>query len=129
MLIPVTNDLFDQRGGGVEMPYGDQFWFLSGGIRDLALELSRTAPLAYIEVEFFGGVGTQTSIAWCEEAVIFGPAKHHFERTAEDLPRKEWPVNAALAAIGVMPRNSVDEFEALRLGKHRDTADWLDPDD
>ena len=78
VLIPITDEVFDRLGGGQDMPYGDKFWFLSGGIRDLAVQLSQTAPVAYIEVDFFGGVGTQASIAWREGAVIFGPARHEF---------------------------------------------------
>lgn len=128
MLIPITDEVFDRLGGGQDMPYGDKFWFLSGGIRDLAVQLSQTAPVAYIEVDFFGGVGTQASIAWREGAVIFGPARHEFERRTERLPRGSWPVNAALAAIGATAGDSIDEFDALRLGQQRHTDDWLNPD-
>jgi hypothetical protein len=128
VLIPITDELFDQLDGGQEKVYADQFWFLSGGVHDLAVQLSRTAPVAYIEVEFFGGVGTQASIAWRDGAVISGPTKHEFEYGADEPPRERWPVNAALAAIGATPGNSIDEFDGLRLGQRRHTERWLDPD-
>ncbi len=128
VLIPLTNELFDRLGGGHDKPYDDQFWFFSGSIRDLAVQLSRTAPVAYIEVDFFGGTGTQASIAWRDEQVVFGPIKYEFEAGTEEPPRERWPVNAALAAIGATPGNSIDEFDALRLGQHRHTEDWLNPD-
>lgn len=128
VLIPLTNDVFDRLGGGDDRPHEQQFWFLSGGIRDLALQLSRTAPVTYIEVEFFGGAGTQASIAWRDGEIIAGPAKHDFESGVDDLPRECWPVNAALAAIGATAGDAIDEFDALRLGQHRQTDDWLDLD-
>jgi hypothetical protein len=128
VLIPLTNDVFDRLGGGHERPYEEQFWFLSGAIRDLALQLSRSAPVAYIEVEFFGGAGTQASIAWRDGEIIADPAKHDFESGIDDLPRERWPVNAALAAIDATAANAMDEFDALRLGQHRQTDDWLDPE-
>jgi hypothetical protein len=128
VLIPLTNDVFDRLGGGDERPYEEQFWFLSGGIRDLALQLSRSVPVAYIEVEFFGGAGTQASIAWRDGEFIAAPVKHDFESGVDDLPRERWPVNAALAAIGATAANAIDEFDALRLGQYRQTDDWLDPE-
>ncbi|WP_350277638.1 hypothetical protein [Kribbella sp. HUAS MG21] len=128
VLIPLTHDVFDRLGGGDDRPHEQQFWFLSGGIRDLALQLSRTAPVAYIEVEFFGGAGTQASIAWRDGQIIAAPAKHDFEAGVDALPRERWPVNAALAAIGATVGNAIDEFDALRLGQHRQTDDWLDLD-
>ena len=125
VLIPLTNDVFDRLGGGDERPYEEQFGFLSGGIRGLAVQLSRIAPVAYVEVDFFGGAGTQASIAWRDGEIVAGPAKHDFESGVDDCPREGWPVNAALAAIGATVGNANDEFDALHLGQRRETDDWL----
>lgn len=125
VLIPLTNDVFDRLNGGGDRPHEEQFWFLSGGIRNLALHLSRTSAVAYIELEYFGGAGTQASIAWQDGAIIADPAKHDFESGVDDLPRERWPVNAALAAIGATVGNANDEFDALHLGQRRETDDWL----
>jgi hypothetical protein len=77
--------------------------------------------LAYIEAEFFGGAGDQGAVLfrhgeveWLSE---FGPIGRVMPIT---------PVSEALKRLGVNRDKFPDEFEALGVGRHRETQDWLD---
>lgn len=78
-------------------------------------ELSEHTPIAYIHVDFFGGIGDQAALVWDNRRVT--------------LRYEKWgigPVNAALEAIGVTPTDGSDAFEMLRLYKHRHDGDWFE---
>lgn len=113
-LVPVTSDLFDRLGGGEVRPFGDAFWFLSSGVAALARRASTTAPVAYLEAEIFGGTGSQAMVLWRDGEVWLGP-----------VTTQATAVNQALRHLGVGRLGAADEFDALGLGRHRHTEDWL----
>lgn len=122
--MPITDAVFDGLGGGEVRPFDGTFYFLSGGIRDLAVDISRTAPLAYVEADFFGRAGFQSAVAWSDQTVICGPLTHRFNATCDERSRESWPINTALITIGVARGESIDEFAALGLNEERSTEDW-----
>lgn len=141
LLLPVTDEVFDQLGRGGERPYGEMFWFLSGGIAEVAARASSVSPVAYLEAELSGGTGTQASVVWEAGEVVFGPVKTDFRPT--DAPRRrgirglalrlrgggepareDWPFNAALRCLGVETGAADDMFDAVDLGRHRHTDEW-----
>lgn len=73
---------------------------------------SRAKKIAYVEAEFFGGDGAQAAAIWEEGKLVFGPV------IADDA------INQALRQLRVSKQEAFDEFEALNLGRHRDTDDW-----
>jgi len=73
---------------------------------------ARAKKIAYVEAEFFGGEGMQAAAIWEEGRLVFGPI------AASDA------INQALRMIGVAKNEHPDEFEALGLGRHRDTEKW-----
>jgi hypothetical protein len=81
-------------------------------LNKLCCAASRHGLIAYIEAEFFGGAGTQASALWDRGSLVMGPI------VADDA------INQVLRAIGVSKGGAFDEFDALDLGKHRDTDDW-----
>jgi hypothetical protein len=74
--------------------------------------MSITGPVAYIEAEFFGGSGGQSAAVW--------------SRGSETMPpiHSRDAINQALRFLGVQIGNAQDEFDALGLGRHRDTRHW-----
>ena len=76
---------------------------------------------------FFGGVGTQTGIAWDTGNVILG--LYHAGNDKE-FPKPDiklgMPINAMPRLIGVVANPNVDEFYTLKLGRHRSTEDWIE---
>ena len=110
-LIPLTDDLREVH----EVSF---LSLLEDGSGEMPLSIESIAklfkgPVAYVEAEFFGGDGTQASAVWKERGLVFGPLAS---------PRA---INEALRLLSVEKGEHYDEFEALRLGKYRDTNDWI----
>src|SRR5690349_8305985 len=71
-LMPMTDELFDAlTDGSRDQPPG--FWKLPGGFARVLAAWSHRGPVAYVEADFFGGVGSQCAAAWDGGTVIFGP--------------------------------------------------------
>src|ERR1043166_4236252 len=65
-MIPVTDELFDEIQAA--LPDGGEpfrkFEKLSASVARWARDLSAGGLVAYVEAEFFGGVGGQSAVAW-----------------------------------------------------------------
>ena len=81
------------------------------------------APVAYLEAETFGGTGTQAMVLWRDGEVWLGPVTTR--ATAARASAEDGAVNQALRHLGVGRPGAIDEFDALGLGRHRHTEDWL----
>jgi hypothetical protein len=68
--------------------------------------------VAFLAAEFFGGSGSQAVIGWQDGRLAFGPLQ------AIDA------INQALRWLGIDSAGHRDEFDALHLGRHRDTESW-----
>ena len=86
---------------------------LPASIREICVRLSRAGKVAYIEAELFGSLGTQATAVWENGQLIQPPI---ISRTA---------INEGLRALGVQATTGKDEFDALKLGAHRDIEDWV----
>jgi hypothetical protein len=109
------------------------FELLSVPIFQLGLELSQRGAVAYVEASFFGNHGGQDAIVWEHGSVLMAPV-HSCDgracspaseprRTAPDAPPC-FPINEALRRLGVEKNGEVDEFDAVQLGRHRNTENW-----
>lgn len=117
-LVPIVDASFDalrERFPAAPDPFCPEFWKLVGPIVLVAKSLSHTGAVAYIETDYFGDVGEQAAIVWRVGEVVMPAAKG-----------KRGPVNAALRLLGANAGLSTDEFDAVGLGRHRHTDDWLD---
>jgi hypothetical protein len=122
-LLPVTDALFKAVtvAGAPEL---DGFWKAPAGFDRVLAACSATGPLAYVEADYFGGTGTQAAQVWDAGKVVLGPL-HLTEE--EPLPAAGSPISQALRRLGATKGNHIDEFDAVRLARHRDTDDWLSP--
>jgi hypothetical protein len=114
-LIPLTARLLAELRA-TDYP-GSDFEFedltaLPGCAAGWAAALSQRAPVAFVAAEFFGGWGSQAAIGWQAGQLAFEPV------TANDA------INQALRWLGVTRAEPRDEFDALALGRYRDTEDW-----
>jgi hypothetical protein len=82
---------------------------------------SRDGILAYVNISYHGGSGSQLAMVWKDESVLFGPIVDR--RHAP--PGRDGAVNRALALMGVAVGDAEDEFSALRLGSRRETDEWF----
>ena len=125
-LVLITPEVLDRLGGGGGNAFGTTFWYLSAGIEALARRVSHTGPIAYLEAEMFGGVGTQATVVWLNGEVWLGPATTQFGWPPPDRATSpHWAFNQALRQLGVTRGAAFDEFDAVGLGRHRHTGDWL----
>lgn len=108
-LIPMTNDLLDEAG--VTGTNGT-FYKCTFEVADWIRAISASGAVAYIEAEFFGGVGNQNATVWSSGEAILPPIQN---------PEA---INMALRLLGVSKGSFPDEFEAIGLPRHRDTDDW-----
>ena len=109
-IIPLTDDLYDEIADGGDV---ERFEKLSPGVKEWVQRISMVAPVAYVEAEFFGGTGGQSAVAWSGGSRVLGPLY------ALDA------INQTLRFLGVRTNGVHDEFDAIGLGRHRDTADWI----
>ena len=98
---------------------------LRGDLRNMLGDLSRGGPVAHVQADFWGGEGDQTAALWRAGVQVWGPV-HTSEFSG---PREEWPINAALARLGVTSAgldapDYHDLFVEVGLGQGRDEEDW-----
>lgn len=119
-LLPMTDELFDAvtEPGAPEL---DGFWKVPAGFGHALAACSEGGPVAYVEADYFGGTGTQSALAWESGKVIIGPLR---VAVGEPSPVDGSPISRALRHLGVARGDHFDEFDAVGLGRHRDTGDW-----
>jgi hypothetical protein len=108
-IIPLTDELCEDIGASCEI---ENFYKLSPELEEWALRISKAGLVAYIEAEFFGGSGNQSALCWNGVSRMLGPV------------HEQKAINRVLKLLGVNKGNSHDEFDAVGLGKHRDTHHW-----
>jgi hypothetical protein len=108
-MIPITEELCEEIDAISQV---EGFYKLSPEIEEWAKRISASGFVAYVEAEFFGGDGGQGAIAWNAGYRVLEPIN---EQNA---------INRVLKLLGVDRKNAYDEFDAVGLGKHRDTNDW-----
>lgn len=116
-LFPVNAALIDARLAPDKTPTvtGDEFMLVTNGFRSLLQELSCDGQLAYVETEYFGGVGGQG-------ALVF--------RNGEEIMPPTWQssgtINVALKLLGLNRDSFADRFTAAGLAQFRDDEQICD---
>ncbi|PJM98585.1 hypothetical protein CG740_34625 [Streptomyces sp. CB01201] len=120
-LMPMTDALFDSvaDGSGVGTL---GFWGLPGGFERTLAAWSAGGPVAYVEAEYFGGVGEQRAAVWNGGDIVLGPL-HVEER--QPFPPVGSPISQALRQLGVWVSAGEDEFSAVGLDRHRHGEAWI----
>ena len=122
-MLPMTDEVFDTAGAkGTEGALG--FWKLPAGFESRLAAWSPAGPVGYLEAEFFGGIGSQRAALWAGGALALGPLAVEGD---QPFPNDGSPISQLLRLLGVTRGEHHDEFDALELGRYRDTEDWLTP--
>ena len=112
-LIPLDDDDLDSLASDFSTINGG-FNYLSPGLASLLSVQSAGGHLAYVETEYFGGMGSQAAISFGHGATL--PPTPLYGDGA---------INQALRCIGVTSTDpGVDEFEFVGLSRHRLTSGW-----
>lgn len=125
-LVPLTDELFDELAEDSGATHEEAFAKFPPGLDRVLAELSRIAPVAYVEANYFGGMGSQAAAVWQGGALRYGPERID-DDVVEPRPISERPVNRALRRLGVrVDPEALDEWDTVRLGRHTDSEDWLE---
>jgi hypothetical protein len=118
-LLPITDEFFDSvTDGSTSGALG--LTRIPGGFTSVLANWSRSGPVAYVEADFFGGVGSQGAAVWADGKLVEGPL-----HVAENEPFGfRSPISQALLYLGVVARTGEDEFATIGLGRHRRIEDW-----
>jgi hypothetical protein len=114
-MIPLTDGLLEE----VQETFGQsgepfpEFEKLSASVVEWLRKLSEKSLVAYVEAEFWGGTGSQSAVVWQHGRVVVPPVQ------------SQQAINQTLKLFGVEVGNERDEFNALWLGRHRLTEEWL----
>lgn len=88
----------------------------------LACELSAFSKIAYVETDFFGGIGRQSAVLWDEGLIVFGP-KTESSNSRSGPPTPESlaasPINSVLRQLGARKKGQIDEFAGVGLNRIR----------
>ena len=113
-ILPVEADFIDAVTAARPPQSTETFMLLTDGFRDLLCELSLFGRLAYVETDYFGGVGGQGAVVYSNRKVLMEPV---------------WggigTINRALELIGVEELRAGDRFAALGLDGVRSNDDLL----
>ena len=109
-MIPLTDEFLEEIG---DDDIAENFDKLSHPLEAWTLQISQDSPVACVEAEYFGGTGNQSAVVWNHGLRVLGPIH------APDA------INQALRLLGINAGSARDEFDAIGLGRHRDTVSWL----
>ena len=112
-MILMTEDLFDQINENNLSPDIGSFMLLTEYVELQILKCITTQKVIYAEAEYFGGIGSQSSIIW-----EGGKRLDFFDKESRSI-------NLALKRIGVSAIEGMDEFDTVNLGRYREIEDWL----
>ena len=109
-----VQDALHRRFGTGDWPEHQKL-MLSTADQTFAAECSATAPLAYLETNYFGGIGMQSSAVWQLGRAAIAPTTMNSAAQGGQRPPTLWPINVALRALGVRASPAGDEFTAFGL--------------
>jgi hypothetical protein len=121
-VIPLTYDLRNEINNdtrAANKAFSDYFGFASEILIDILREESRNGQVGYIETDYFGGTGSQSSILFMNGETI-GPFK-----TESSERNKPYAINKVLSMLGVEKQEAHDEFDALGFVHLRSNDDIL----
>lgn len=120
-LMPMTDALFDSVADGSGLGTLG-FWGLPEGFEKTLAAWSAGWPVAFVEAEYFGGVGEQRAAVWNGGSIVLGPI--HVEE-GQPFPPAGSPISQALRWLGAVASTGEDEFSAVGLDRHRHGEAWI----
>lgn len=127
-LIFLTDELYDGIeelvNSKLDVDYSEFFNYLSPSIYEVLVQESRKGMIAYIETDYFGGVGKQSAILFENSQVKIAPLKTETfwdEKTYSyyHKPEGEKAINIVLKELGVYKAKEKDEFDSIGLDQVR----------
>ncbi|MBQ4835746.1 hypothetical protein [Pseudoalteromonas luteoviolacea] len=126
-VIQVSDQLLDDINELVnsekEAPY-PEFYKLSSSLHELLKSESINKTLAYIESDYFGGIGAQSAVLYINSETVLGPLKTEVKWCSNtnqynQEPKGQLAINSVLSLLGVSTSNGMGEFDVLQLDSLR----------
>jgi hypothetical protein len=123
-LLPMTWKNFHAVAVVDDAPRLEGFWTAPDSIGSALAACSANGPVAYVEADYIGGQGAQVAQVWDGGRVVFGPLRYD---TTKPVPAAGSAISLALRHLGVVldRRYGHDEFDAVGLGRCRETRKWF----
>ncbi len=102
----------------------EQFNFLTASLHEILIDQSFRAKIAYIETDYFGGIGTQAAVLYENGQIQKGPlfSEIVWDRVESQYLKKPdgiEAINQVLQNMGVWCKDGRDEFDMLGLPNYR----------
>ncbi len=130
-LLPITSAVqseLETITGKAGKSTGDTiFERFTPAVEEWTKSLSGNGMVAYVEAEFFGGMGAHCAVVFNNGEIVFAPSLTRWGQAGTPLNVKsssDMAINKALRLLGVTGSGKSDEFDALGLGQHRRTENW-----
>ncbi|MEW5847773.1 MAG: hypothetical protein AB2A00_03125 [Myxococcota bacterium] len=114
-----------EEAGAEALAFGSTFRALTRAWVPRLEAASRAGAVAYLETEYFAGLGKQAAAVWRGGTLVFGPVIDD-ETSGVRMPLHHKPINTALRMLGVTTRGEMDEFDSLQLGAARMNKEWAE---
>lgn len=127
-IVFLTSKLFDDIEELVDsklnVDYSGFFEYLSPSIYEILVQESRIGKIAYIETDYFGGIGSQSAILFENSQIKIKPLKTEtfWDEKAYNYyhkPEGENAINIVLKELGVYRKKGKDEFDSIGLCNYR----------
>lgn len=118
------DDIVELVDSKLDVDYSEFFEYLSPSIYEILVQESRSGKLAYIETDYFGGIGSQSAILSENSQIKIKPLKTEtfWDEKAYNYyhkPEGENAINTVLKGLGVYREKDKDEFDSIGLGNYR----------
>jgi hypothetical protein len=114
-IIPMTEELYDELNEFKISEDVGNLTYMSQHVEKRVLGIIGDRCIGYIEAEYSGGQGGQTAVLW----------QNGRRYKLYDFGHRV--INILLKHLGVLSDLGLDEFDTINLGRHRNTEDWLNP--
>jgi hypothetical protein len=114
-------------GCGGDLPEPNVFECLTPAVVGYAKELSSHGPVAYVETNYWGGLGGQAAIVYLKGTITLPACSQFSDEPPSRNELRSYPINRALTCLGVEETSAIDHFDSLGLGTFRRNRDWLMP--
>lgn len=111
-LLFLTEELFDdiEERKDIKNTLNNEFEFFTSAVSSVMEDHSSKGKLAYIETEYFGGVGGQGGVLYVDGKMKIAPT---WENDIGGI------INRVLSGLGVIKTNNNDEFDSIHLCNYR----------
>lgn len=128
-IFPVDEVFVDSVAQAIPQNTGAEFMLLTEGFREVLRSLSSLGTIAYIETDYFGGVGGQGAVVYSNGAEVMAPTWAEFGVINDALKRIGVPAPLGRSRFSIralFQYRPKDRFEVFGLQRFRLNEDLVE---